>query len=1052
MTASRLRLSVLAALALALSGCHTYGVIHVDRPEVFMRERLTANRARERQWLLGKLESDPGLRFQGYRDVRTFMGFYDKFSGRADKLAGGLADAVLKRDKKLVEKGRQIDQAADPDESPEVRDPIRASQDPRVAAAGSTRTRDEGANGGKVLGFDSAYDFPPVPTPRDTVPTGADLTSLEEFQDKVAYRNAVASALREQELDDTHDLQGFTIYSLKFDISLMPPQSDSAFNELLFWRDQNHEALGKVELMLGESAHRDTINENFYRAWLASLQSSLDQEVMNLQRRLVTTGFIEEDRIEVLRYLNTIKRSQMRKARLEREKDAIIEEVRRFPSSSGIRDQELSRREQAALEELRRRYLRAELELSLFTGADDEVDGATLEQLEGLTSIRLGGRPYAGQADGALEGLARYASKLEDRPSLVSDLKGAVPFVVAEKYHDLLRGLVTLDIEEIDPLGELRLGIAQLSSKTYVLKVKPLLRKDRDEPLRAGRELAGVVALQRAMGQIQAKMKDRMQQHYVYSVEPKLYAQNISEVAASEKLMNMLAYRQGLLPEGVGLEQTSQYLRRSQTLLQGINRKPLVVGYIHGRRQFGWLLGPRFFVENEQVRYRHVPSQYSFNASIVVPAWWRSVKISGDYVWLKESGQEASRTPLFQGVEEKRERNLVEIRLPRDLSAVTTALIDHLGRGTRRPEIYADGHTYVREGDENVTMLVRGRDLWRNPKIFIGHQKADSYEVTPDMKGVVATFHKVQAPANMREAGIPVDLTVITSLGASTLRNVVTILPGRIDEVYQDPNLAVRLRSQTLTRPHPKRNSSISLELASNLLPRGYDEILLYIRPVGSPNWERLPVAGRRSVVSQNLSYVDFYFQRALWDRTWRNDWGEQRSVIFELDLRVKLRPTDRPQPVLMRGRVEGRLTYLLSADELRPALDADRLEVFKRQVQRDLTLSLRNRGVFNNYYPGFERCLSNRTAEIVIRNNKTKKIVCISMQHRGVSIRDAVDARGGALITLSANALNDHIQLFPENAPPQQSCSVSIRYTDSRSRKVREIPAATGLNFIRRR
>jgi hypothetical protein len=58
------------------------------------------------------------------------------------------------------------------------------------------------------------------------------------------------------------------------------------------------------------------------------------------------------------------------------------------------------------------------------------------------------------------------------------------------------------------------------------------------------------------------------------------------------------------------------------------------------------------------------------------------------HVWLKNSGQEVDRTSLFRTAPSDGEANpkhekSVEIRLPRDFSAVTTALIDHLGRGTR---------------------------------------------------------------------------------------------------------------------------------------------------------------------------------------------------------------------------------------------------------------------------------------------------------------------------------------------------------------------------------
>jgi hypothetical protein len=1048
----------IALLGMAIQGCYTYGVIHVDRPEVFMRERLTAARARERQWLQAKLEKDPGVRFQGLKDVRTFMGFYNRFSGSYDPLAGRIADSILKREGSKAERLRETEAGSDPATLSETDPKLRRNQEGRVAAVAQGSTS---RDADKVLGFNSPANFPNVPDPRAAKHSEADLTSVEEFNDKLAYRNAVAAALRQQELDDTHDLQGFTIYTLKFDISLMPPQNSSLYSGFLFWRKQNHNTFGKVELALVDPANRNEIDENFYRGWLASIQKALDSEVMNLQRRLVTTGFIEEDRIEILRYLNLIEETRQRKKRNEKEQLAKQEDFRnRFRKAVGAASiAELTRLEEETLRDISQRYVQSELEMSLFSKQDQQLSRRELKQLEGLTTIRFGGRSYNGEADLTLQSLARYALKMPELPTAVEQLKGAVSFVIAEKYHHLLKGLLTLDIVEINPLPSILKDDKEANQvqKRYVLKVKPLLQRDKDQPLVIANSLAGVLALRKAMGQIQLKMKDRLQQHYVYSVDPKQYAQNMSDVSSSEKLMNMLAYRQGLLPKGLGLEETSQYLRRSQTFLQSILRKPLVVGYIKGRHKFGWLLGPRFYIENDSIDFQHIPVQYSFNCSIVVPAWWSSCRMSGDYVWLKDSGQEVERTKLFSGpvddsnVDPDSARSL-EIRLPQDFSAVTTALIDHLGRGTRRPEIYANGHTFMRQGDRGVTMLIRGRDLWRNPKIFIGHQKADGYELTPDMKGVVAYFREVRAPANITDSGLKVDLTVVTSLGSSTLRNVVTILPSRVDEIFQDPTLAIRLRTRNLFRPHPKRNSTISLEVNSNLLPRGYQELLLYARPLGNPNWERLQVVGRRSIVNRDLSYVDFHFKRYFWDRIWRQDWGAQRSAVFELDLRVKLKPDEAPRPVMLRGRVQGKLVYLMSTEETRVRLDAGTVNVKKQKCARDLSITMNNRNVFMTYYPGLEQSMLERSVEIVFREQGGKKlVVAISLKNPGVALKKKDSQFPGDILTLDGNTLNDHSQLFPPaQGHHQRRYSISLRYKDKASKQLREIPALTQLTFNR--
>jgi hypothetical protein len=75
---------------------------------------------------------------------------------------------------------------------------------------------------------------------------------------------------------------------------------------------------------------------------------------------------------------------------------------------------------------------------------------------------------------------------------------------------------------------------------------------------------------------------------------------------------------------------------------------------------------------------------------------------------------------------------------------------------------------YLRAGKDlpRQSIIVRGTDLWRNPVVFLGTQKATSLEVLPDMRGLVAHFDQVQLPASpdLKEAAV-LDLTIVTSGG-----------------------------------------------------------------------------------------------------------------------------------------------------------------------------------------------------------------------------------------------------------------------------------------------
>ena len=80
---------------------------------------------------------------------------------------------------------------------------------------------------------------------------------------------------------------------------------------------------------------------------------------------------------------------------------------------------------------------------------------------------------------------------------------------------------------------------------------------------------------------------------YVYAVEPKEYAQNISDVGAREELKNYILSLAATIPQASGLSAKAyaEKLDQSQTLLHGITRRPLAVGYVNGDAEFGWMFG-----------------------------------------------------------------------------------------------------------------------------------------------------------------------------------------------------------------------------------------------------------------------------------------------------------------------------------------------------------------------------------------------------------------------------------------------------------------------------
>ncbi len=141
------------------------GLIVIDSPEVYTRERLVNDRFMQTTWLLEQLERyEPGADYQERSDI-----------SQQRSLVGGVG---------LSGPEPGMDEAADAD----------AAESPAKAAA------EPGAS------------------------------AIDRFRDEQSYRTEVRQAVLETMLDDRHDLQGNTLYMLKFDASIIPPRRSTQRN------------------------------------------------------------------------------------------------------------------------------------------------------------------------------------------------------------------------------------------------------------------------------------------------------------------------------------------------------------------------------------------------------------------------------------------------------------------------------------------------------------------------------------------------------------------------------------------------------------------------------------------------------------------------------------------------------------------------------------------------------------------------------------------------------------------------------------------------------
>jgi hypothetical protein len=136
-------------------------------------------------------------------------------------------------------------------------------------------------------------------------------------------------------------------------------------------------------------------------------------------------------------------------------------------------------------------------------------------------------------------------------------------------------------------------------------------------------------------------------QPFVYTVEPKESAQNLSDTSAREAVKNLSLALAAAIPQlGTTASAYLNYIKRTQSLLETIKRKPLLVGFIKDATNFGWIVGPRFKIgDNLKLDYEHTALQRSVQATIAVPAWWTSVTITTSNQWLDGNANPVVKPP-----------------------------------------------------------------------------------------------------------------------------------------------------------------------------------------------------------------------------------------------------------------------------------------------------------------------------------------------------------------------------------------------------------------------
>lgn len=841
--------TVAGALALAvLSGCGAFerafsgsadaideispqaaASIHLSPPQVFTREQLINDRMREDGFLVAQLANAASAPLGNSlsRDLQVITTLAAQLSVSVDpalklnfQRANEQADLqqqinVTQLRAQLLTLQNQLAQlslvSADPAASAApTASPNAASAPTTVAFAGSTKDSDA-----RIAALQARIDAvlgslaEAVKTPRPNTVAG---TLEDEFEDRLALRSRIREEINANLLDDSHDVDGNSLYHLQFMSTVMPGAKKAQY--------------GVARLSI---THRDGSEDYdlLYHTWLAAITNRMNQNLMRrggdgkepLNYKVLgpLTGLYDVARIPLT----------------DRARDGL----RDGPSRGGAKPDELmiavhpGQRARFEGEKDQRESLRLFTQQLLADAWDNPGHGCVQELFRSMgmalawappkgsvpvdTSVTcgkvLGGtrEKFAALAaadrrlvmiedTSAILPLARSVLEivpsvevavhaLGDR-SLVSNsvkLRGDAELVKFRNAYEASRDLYYfLRLTCLRAQGKDRKAALALMARPRDPKVaeQPCDEFDSDAVVNAAK--TAPARFKWALGApvpeidgVQAPAPDPERDvpkvvAFPYNTDPMMRVQRVSTVASAANAIELAAGLSAQMPgSGASVGGGVDFARRTSGRVDAMERVPEVIGFAGASPgsegyEFGWVFGPRLSVDTDgsklllRQRARTVP----VSADISVPGWWTRATLKVRVAW--RGGFNDSGGMVGENAQAFTEYELpVKFRLNRaSYDALTVTVMRRLtSQGYHqaridnvRPEVLP---ICKDAASSKVTLLIYGVDLWRNPRVFLGGTAVpqDGISVLPDMTGLAATVDT----ATLSKQALRADGTVV---------------------------------------------------------------------------------------------------------------------------------------------------------------------------------------------------------------------------------------------------------------------------------------------------
>ncbi|MCC7274444.1 MAG: hypothetical protein IT561_17385 [Alphaproteobacteria bacterium] len=750
-----LALLVLATLAPLLPGCEEgqspSGLIKVSGTQVYTRERLINQRLDDEKWLRAQLNS-----------LEAATNLVLSTRTVAQRLEGRLQ-----------------------------------ARTPQAAAGGAPATAPPGAPAAAAPVAEPSLDFE------------------TNFLVKSALREIMQHKLLENQLDDRHDLYGNSLYVLKFDVSVVPPERRAPLAFVQMWmaapkmfseeKDEKAKSYPRdvptAELYrrYAEDPRLFTTWSNSLDKWRDDLEVRVNESIARQHASLLEDLWPEAEFVELAQFVRR-RLTREEKNRLTREQAAALD-LKLTPSYV------LSKNGYWMTEQFYQYLMVKSLteilgirEIDIFF---DTQKARTLDISSNAFLVDPIGdilsASYQSHVDANVPPLVKFTNRIDtvavasddcrpkdDNPSVMHVPWASFEAARLNVYARVpisLRGIISTKITPQFPFSEEMLGIARQRDLLVDGIPGDFIYTSADKTLSCASQMltlrTGLFNFIRKIGAADS---------YSYAVLPRQSVRAALEQSSSGRDVGL---QLDATVAGLGLRQAAEEISR------GARRRAVVTsfGEAHVDREtgtttpaFGWLVDAGVFEAPTGGNHRE-PVQLSVMAVVSVPAWWDYVTITARTGWISDLDRLAGgdRTPpparppargaagpapvTGELTEEWR------VPLPSAYEGIDAVL---LGAKRRKPTIVDREFRDKRVAAcKPAAINIPGYRLWRGSRVFLGSQEASEISVLPNMGGLRATFDTVRIPpgfdAKTHGTSIPVSLRVWTNEGVAELRHKITI-------------------------------------------------------------------------------------------------------------------------------------------------------------------------------------------------------------------------------------------------------------------------------------